>query len=217
MLFSTLDPTLRAIGLPHGARVILSDTVGFISDLPTMLIAAFRATLEEVIEADIILHVRDVSHEDAEAQSQDVENVLRQLGIDPHDGSQHKRVLIEVWNKLDRLDADERERLQNLAERRPADERPVLVSALTGEGIAALSAAIEDRLAAGRVLLELVLDTADGAGVSWLHRHTEVISKTIDRTSGRVTMTVRVEPEKARAVRERFAEGVAGEGASPRF
>ncbi len=217
MLFSTLDPTLRAVGLPHGARVILSDTVGFISDLPTMLIAAFRATLEEVIEADIILHVRDVSHEDAESQSQDVENVLRQLGIDPHDGSQHKRVLIEVWNKLDRLDADERERLQNLAERRPADERPVLVSALTGEGIAALSAAIEDRLAAGRVLLELVLGTADGAGVSWLHRHTEVINKTIDQTSGRVTMTVRVEPEKARAVREKFAEGVADEGASPRF
>ena len=205
MLFSTLDPTLRAVGLPHGARVILSDTVGFISDLPTMLIAAFRATLEEVIEADIILHVRDVSHEDAEAQSQDVENVLRQLGIDPHDGSQDKRVLIEVWNKLDRLDPEERERLKNLAERRPADERPVLVSALTGEGIAALSAAIEDRLAAGRVLLELVLDTADGAGVSWLHRHTEVIRKAVDETTGRIAMTVRVEPEKATAVRERFA------------
>jgi GTP-binding protein HflX len=217
MLFSTLDPTLRAIGLPHGARVILSDTVGFISDLPTMLIAAFRATLEEVIEADIILHVRDVSHEDAEAQSQDVENVLRQLGIDPHDGLQNKRVLIEVWNKLDRLDAEERERLKNLAERRPADERPVLVSALTGEGLAQLSAAIEDRLAAGRVLLELVLDTADGAGVSWLHRHTEVIRKAVDEKTGRIAMTVRVEPEKARAVRERFAEGVAGEGTSPRF
>ena len=81
MLFSTLDPTLRAVGLPHGARVILSDTVGFISDLPTMLIAAFRATLEEVIEADVILHVRDISHEDAEAQFQDVENILRQLGL----------------------------------------------------------------------------------------------------------------------------------------
>jgi GTP-binding protein HflX len=146
-----------------------------------------------------------------------VENVLRQLGIEPHDGLQDKRVLIEVWNKLDRLNADERERLKNLAERRPADERPVLVSALTGEGIAALSAAVEDRLAAGRVLLELVLGTADGAGVSWLHRHTEVINKTIDQTSGRVTMTVRVEPEKARAVREKFAEGVADEGASPRF
>ena len=84
MLFATLDPTLRAVDLPHGARIILSDTVGFISELPTMLVAAFRATLEEVIEADVILHVRDVSHEDAEAQLQDVENILRQLGIDPH-------------------------------------------------------------------------------------------------------------------------------------
>jgi len=205
MLFSTLDPTLRAVDLPHRARVILSDTVGFISDLPTMLIAAFRATLEEVIEADIILHVRDVSHEDAEAQSQDVENVLRQLGIDRHDGSQHKRVLIEVWNKLDRLDADQRARLKNLAERRPADERPVLVSAITGEGIDALEASIEARLAAGRVLIELVLDAADGAGVSWLHRHTEVIRKAADEKTGRMIMTVRVEPEKARAVRERFA------------
>jgi GTP-binding protein HflX len=204
MLFSTLDPRLRAVDLAHGARVILSDTVGFISDLPTMLIAAFRATLEEVIEADIILHVRDVSHEDAEAQSQDVENVLRQLGIGPHDGSQEKRVLIEVWNKLDRLDADERARLKNLAERRPADERPVLVSALTGEGIAELSAAIEDRLAAGRVLIELVLDAADGAGVSWLYRHTEVIRKAADEKTGRMTMTVRVEPDKAKAVRAKF-------------
>ena len=138
-----------------------------------------------------------------------MEDVLRQLGIDPHDGSQHKRVLIEVWNKLDRLDADERERLKNLAERRPADERPVLVSALTGEGIAALSAAIEDRLAAGRVLLELVLDTADGAGVSWLHRHTEVIRKAVDENTGRIAMTVRVEPEKAKAVREKFAHSLA--------
>jgi len=205
MLFSTLDPTLRAVDLAHGARVILSDTVGFISDLPTMLIAAFRATLEEVIEADVILHVRDVSHEDAEAQSQDVENVLRQLGIDPHNGSHHRRVLIEVWNKLDRLDADERARLGNLVERRPADERPVLVSALTGEGIEALSAAIGARLAAGRVLIELSLDTADGAGVSWLHRHTEVIRKAMDEKTGRLAMTVRVEPDKAKAVRQRFS------------
>ncbi len=204
MLFATLDPTLRAVDLPHGARIILSDTVGFISDLPTMLIAAFRATLEEVIEADIILHMRDVSHEDAEAQSQDVENVLRQLGIDPHDGSHSKRLLIEVWNKLDRLDADERARLKNLVERRPEDERPVLVSALTGEGLPELSAAIEDRLAAGRILIELVLDTADGAGVSWLHRHTEVIRKAADENTGQVAMTVRVNPEKANAVREKF-------------
>ena len=205
MLFATLDPTLRAVDLPHGARVILSDTVGFISELPTMLVAAFRATLEEVIEADVILHVRDVSHEDTEAQLQDVENILRQLGIDPQRDASGKPALIEVWNKIDRLDAAERTRLANLAERRPADQRPVLVSAVTGEGIDALGATIEARLAAGRVLIELELDAADGAGVSWLHRHTEVIHKAVDEQSGRVVMTVRTEPGKADAVRERFA------------
>ncbi len=205
MLFSTLDPTLRAVALPHGARVILSDTVGFISDLPTMLIAAFRATLEEVIEADVILHVRDVSHEDAAAQLQDVENILRQLGVDPQRDSNDKPVLLEVWNKIDRLDADARVRLQNLAERRPADNRPVLVSAVTGEGLDALGAAIEARLAAGRVLLELCLDATDGAGLSWLYRHTEVIHKVIDEKSGRIAMTVRAAPERADTVRERFA------------
>jgi GTPase len=204
MLFATLDPTLRAVDLPHGARIILSDTVGFISDLPTMLIAAFRATLEEVIEADVILHVRDVSHDDAEAQLQDVENVLRQLGIDLESQESGKRALIEVWNKIDRLDADARERLHNLAERRPEERRPVLVSAITGEGIDTLDAVIEEQLAAGRVLIELVLDPADGAGVSWLHRHTEVLHKAADEKTGRVGMTVRVDPTKAEAVRARF-------------
>jgi GTP-binding protein HflX len=205
MLFATLDPTLRSVDLPHGARIILSDTVGFISDLPTILIAAFRATLEEVIEADVILHVRDVSHDDAEAQLQDVENVLRQLGIDPDNQASGKRALIEVWNKIDRLDADANARLHNLAERRPAERRPVLVSAMTGEGIETLDAVIEERLAAGRVLIELVLDPADGAGVSWLHRHTEVLHKAADEKTGRVGMTVRVDPTKADAVRTRFA------------
>src|SRR6185295_6350135 len=141
MLFATLDPTLRAVDLPKGLRVILSDTVGFISDLPTMLVAAFRATLEEVIEADLILHVRDVSHEDTEAQSQDVSDVLQQLGIAPSEG----RRMIEVWNKIDRLDAAGRERLRNLAERQPVSRRPILVSAATGEGIDRLTAAIEQR------------------------------------------------------------------------
>jgi GTPase len=205
MVFATLDPTLRAVDLPHGARIILSDTVGFISDLPTMLIAAFRATLEEVVEADAILHVRDVSHEDAEAQLQDVEKILSQLGIDAHNNGDGKRRLIEVWNKIDRLDADERARLASLCERRPPAERPVLVSAATGEGIDALCSAIEARLAAGRVLIELKLDPADGAGVSWLHRHTEVIRKTMDEKSGRIAMTVRIDPAKANAVRARFA------------
>ena len=204
MLFSTLDPTLRAVDLPHGARVIASDTVGFISDLPTMLIAAFRATLEEVIEADVILHVRDVSHEDAEAQLADVENILRQLGIDPHDVND-RHTMIEVWNKIDRLDAQARVRLQNLADRRPAEARPVLVSAITGQGLDTLLATIEARLAVGRALIELVLDGADGAGVSWLHRHTDVISKIVDEETGRVAMTVRTDPARANEVRERFA------------
>ena len=204
MLFATLDPTLRGVALPHGARIILSDTVGFISDLPTMLVAAFRATLEEVVEADVILHVRDVSHEDAEAQLHDVEKILRELGIDPHENAAHKRSLIEVWNKIDRLDAAERMRLQNIAERRPPRERPVPVSAITGEGIDALTAAIEARLAEDRVLIELALDAADGAGMSWLHRHTEVIAKSFD-AEGRAAMTVRVAPDKAEAVRAKFA------------
>ncbi len=199
MLFATLDPTLRSIALPSGLKVILSDTVGFISDLPTMLVAAFRATLEEVIEADVILHVRDVSHDDTEAQSHDVEEVLRQLGIDPED---HGR-LIEVWNKVDRLDEAGRERLDNLAERRPSGQRPVPVSALTGEGVDRLLAAIETRLGRRRVLIELALDPADGAGVSWLHRHTEVLEKALAE-DGRLAMTVRVDPAKADAVRARF-------------
>jgi GTPase len=207
MLFATLDPTLRAVDLPHGSRIILSDTVGFISDLPTMLVAAFRATLEEVIEADVILHVRDVSHEDAEAQLHDVEKILSELGIDRNDAA-HKRALIEVWNKIDRLDAAGRARLQNIAERRPAAERPVLVSAITGQGFDTLSAAIEERLAASRELIELDLDPADGAGVSWLHRHTEVISKAMDEKSERLAMTVRASPDKAKAVRAKFASAV---------
>jgi GTP-binding protein HflX len=204
MLFATLDPTLRAVALPHGARIILSDTVGFISDLPTMLIAAFRATLEEVIEADVILHVRDVSHEDAEAQLHDVEKILNALGIDPRNEANDKRTLIEVWNKIDRLDQAARERLANVAERRPSSNRPVLASATTGEGLDALAAAMEARLAASREVIELCLDPADGAGVSWLHRHTEVLKKSIDK-DGHIAMTVRADPDKAATLRAKFS------------
>jgi GTP-binding protein HflX len=207
MLFATLDPTLRAVDLPHGARVIVSDTVGFISDLPTMLVAAFRATLEEVIEADVILHVRDVSHEDAEAQLHDVETVLRQLGIDQDNSAADKRAIIEVWNKIDRLDQAARARLHNAAERRPEAQRPVLVSAATGEGMDELGATIEAHLAAGRVLIELEVDPADGAGMSWLHRHTEVIHKGLNERTGRVAMTVRAAADRADAVRARFMDG----------
>jgi GTP-binding protein HflX len=200
MLFATLDPTLRAITLEHGAKIILSDTVGFISDLPTMLVAAFRATLEEVVEADIILHVRDVSHGDTAAQAQDVETVLRELDIDPDDRAR----IIEVWNKIDAVDAEERERLFNLAERREAEARPVLVSALTGEGTDGLLDTIEQRLAARRVVLDLVLDPADGAGVSWLHRNTEVMDKSL-REDGQLAMSVRADDAKAELVRGKFA------------
>jgi GTP-binding protein HflX len=198
MLFATLDPTLRAVDLPHGARVILSDTVGFISDLPTLLVAAFRATLEEVIEADIILHVRDVSHGDTEAQSRDVEDVLRQLGIEPGD-----QRLVEVWNKVDRLTAADRERAVNLAARQSAEHPLVVVSALTGEGIEQLISLIETRLARTRITLDLVLDAADGAGLSWLYRNAEVLTKDAD-SEGQVRVTVRANPDKAAIVRARF-------------
>jgi GTP-binding protein HflX len=204
MLFATLDPTLRAMALPHGARIILSDTVGFISDLPTMLIAAFRATLEELIEADVILHVRDISHEDAEAQSRDVEKILRELGIEPGGEADNRRAVIEVWNKIDRLDSAARERLLKITQRRRPSERPALVSAATGEGVEALAELIDTRLAASREVIELRLDPADGAGVSWLYRHTEVLKKSIDE-DGVIAMTVRADPDKAARLRARFS------------
>ncbi len=199
MLFATLDPTLRAIELPHGAKVILSDTVGFISDLPTMLVAAFRATLEEVVEADVILHVRDVSHEDSDAQMQDVQEVLKALGID----DERRDRVIEVWNKIDRLAPDDRVRVENSAARIAPDHQPVMVSALTGEGVDTLLSAIEERLSETRVVLELVLDGADGAGLSWLHRNTEVIQKSV-LDDGKVAINVRADPAKAGQVRARF-------------
>jgi GTP-binding protein HflX len=202
MLFATLDPTLRAVDLPHGARVILSDTVGFISDLPTMLVAAFRATLEEVVEADVILHVRDMSHADADAQSHDVRDILLQLGIAVEDGEGAAK-LIEVWNKIDRLDGEGRTVLTNLAQRQPAGRRPVLISALSGSGLEELAAEIEARIAATRVVIDLDLDSTDGAGISWLHRNSEVLSKQFS-PEGRLAVTVRVDPANAGAVRAKF-------------
>jgi GTP-binding protein HflX len=198
MLFATLDPTLRALNLPHGGKAMLSDTVGFISNLPTQLVAAFRATLEEVLEADVILHVRDISHEDSEAQELDVEAVLRQLGIDTESGQR----ILEVWNKIDRLSAEARENIENIAARCSPERRCFLVSAQTGEGIDGLLAAIEDRLAATRTTLHLSIDAADGAGVSWLHRNSEILDK--DLRDGRYEMTVRVDETKRDLVINRF-------------
>ena len=197
MLFATLDPTLRALSLPHGGKAMLSDTVGFISNLPTQLVAAFRATLEEVLEADLILHVRDISHEDAEAQERDVDTVLRQLGVDASSG----RVL-EVWNKIDRFEPEQREELANVAARRDPEHPVFLVSAVSGEGVDPLLLAIEQRRAATRTELDLTIDAADGAGVSWLHRNAEVLSKELQ--DGRYVMTVRADETKRDAIIERF-------------
>jgi len=198
MLFATLDPTLRAVELPHGARAILSDTVGFISDLPTMLVAAFRATLEEVIEADVILHVRDLSHQDTDAQSYDVGKVLAELGIEAGDTR-----VIEVWNKIDRLNLEERTRIFNLAERQTERRRPLLVSALSGEGIDQLLVAIEMRLGEKRQTLELSIDPSDGAGLSWLYRHSEVLSREM-REDGRMALSVRADPKNAEMVKHKY-------------
>jgi GTPase len=196
MLFATLDPTMRLIRLPRGGSAILSDTVGFISDLPTMLISAFRATLEEVRAADVIVHVRDISHADSEAQSQDVQAILGELDI-----ADHADRVIEAWNKLDRLGAEERAALAQEEESRGA--APLAVSARTGEGIDRLLAAIEERLARGRLLVELKLDAADGQGLHWLYEHAEVMSRS-DCEDG-LRLTVRVAPDQVERVKRRFA------------
>lgn len=202
LLFATLDPTLRALELPHGGHAILSDTVGFISDLPTTLVAAFRATLEEVVEADVILHVRDISRHDSEAQKRDVEAVLRQLDIDAEN---HGRV-VEVWNKSDLLDEEKLVNTRNIVERQDSERRPVLVSALTGDGIGDLLAAIEKRLSAGRVLLRLIADPADGEGIAWLHRHGEVLSKT--NVAEGTAIAVRIDAARQREVVQKFPGAV---------
>jgi len=143
--------------------------------------------------------VRDVSHEDAEAQSFDVEEVLSQLGVAARDVAQ----LVEVWNKIDRLDRDARARARNRAERQPVGRHPVLVSARSGEGLDDLAVEIERRLAARRVMLDLVIDAADGAGLSWLHRHTEVMTKAL-RDDGALAITVRTDPANAEKARAKF-------------
>jgi GTP-binding protein HflX len=199
MLFATLDPTLRAVRLPNGLRIIVSDTVGFISDLPTTLVAAFRATLEEVIEADLILHVRDISHDESEVQAHDVEAVLAQLGIT----SAQDAEVLEVWNKLDRVGKEARARLANLAARMPSERRPVMLSALNGEGLDHLLSQIEARLANRRAVLDLVLEPSDGAGVSWLHRHGEVLSKQL-RDDGQLVVKIRTDRTNADKARAKF-------------
>ncbi len=172
-LFATLDPVMRSAPLPSGLPVILSDTVGFVSNLPTRLVAAFRATLEEVVEADAIVHVRDVSHADAEHQKRDVEAVLREMGID----RAKRDNVVEVLNKIDLLDAAGRERIANLAARK---ERTVAVSALTGENCGRLLETLDGLLGNGRETVRLSIRHGNGAAVSWLYRHGEVLGRSED-------------------------------------
>ncbi len=184
LLFATLDPTLRKVKLPKGRQVILSDTVGFISDLPTHLIAAFRATLEQVEYADVILHVRDISSPETEAQREDVISILGDLGIDYEVDER----VIEVFNKIDLLNV-ETERGVWL---RDPDMRgrQIPVSALTGEGLDELLSAIESRMAGKQQQMTLTLDAADGKAFSWLHRHASIIERKFDGEHMLVTVSI---------------------------
>lgn len=184
MLFATLDPTLRRVRLPHGTTIILSDTVGFISDLPTHLVAAFRATLEEVVEAELVIHLRDISDPDTAAQAEDVEQILADLGVDASDTVR----VVEVWNKIDRLDEANRERL--LAEAAGGREGPpIAISAVTGEGIDALVSAIEERVAGALQPLVVTLAPSQLGLVDWLYRNGDVVARK-DGDDGSVTISL---------------------------
>jgi GTP-binding protein HflX len=196
LLFATLDTTLRKLELPHGRQVMLSDTVGFVSELPTTLVAAFRATLEEVTSADVILHVRDVANPDSAAQARDVLKVLGELGV-----SADTTPIIEVWNKVDLL--SDRDVLQTV---QPAGHvaATVPVSAQTGEGVDTLLAAIEHTLGQKSRTYRVHIPHANGADVGWLYGHAEIIGKDEPDDEGQ-TYEVRVEPRHRDSLVQRFA------------
>jgi GTP-binding protein HflX len=189
MLFATLDPTLRAVKLPNGRPAILSDTVGFISDLPHELVEAFRATLEEVQEADVILHVRDIAGEESEAQAADVEQVLEQIGAGPDSG----RAVVEVWNKIDLLPEEERRALLARGAARAGGTAPpvVPVSAVTGEGCDHLLAFLAELVDQGAPI-EAVLKPEESEALAWLYRHGRVVERH-DEPDGAVQVSVRLE------------------------
>jgi GTPase len=172
LLFATLDPTMREVPLPGFDKAILSDTVGFISELPTQLVAAFRATLEEVVSADLIVHVRDISHPDTEAQSEDVERVLKEIGAGGEGEGGQKR--LEAWNKIDLLGGEELERVRAEAQRR---EDVVLISAIGGEGVEDLLERAGSHLRKGARLRTLRLSASDGETIAWLHANGEVVEQ----------------------------------------
>ncbi|HYH70702.1 MAG TPA: GTPase HflX, partial [Methyloceanibacter sp.] len=187
-LFATLDPTIRSLGLPGGTKAVLSDTVGFISDLPTALIAAFRATLEEVEQADLILHVRDIADASTRSQRADVNAVLNEIGIDAD--AEPGRVL-EVWNKADLLDVENAARVQNEARR----EGAVVVSAVTALGFDTLLAEIERRLNRTRDVMRIEVGPDEGALENWIYENCEVVERE-DRGEGVTALRMRIAPEK---------------------
>ncbi len=198
MLFATLDPTMRQISLPGLDKAILSDTVGFVSDLPTQLIAAFRATLEEVVHADLIIHVRDISHADTEAQRSDVMQVLHELGLQVgegaatamnDDGEGFAPAYIEAWNKIDLLHGEGRDEIDHAAQRR---DDVVLLSAVTGEGVDALRRAISARMTEGSRVYVLALPSSDGASLAWLHEHGEVLKTEEGEEGTELAVSVRL-------------------------
>jgi len=193
LLFATLDPTMRGVKLPQGTKIILSDTVGFIADLPTELVAAFRATLEEVLEADVIVHVRDAAHDESAAQKADVLKVLEELGVPPD------RPLLEVLNKIDLLAPEQRRGLLSHNGRREA----IAVSALTGDGVPALLAAFETAVTRDNITVKLKLDAADGSSLAFAYRHAQVLERR--ERGGKINLSLRIHPDDLGRFENRFA------------
>ena len=200
MLFATLDPTLRRMKLPHGRTVILSDTVGFISDLPTHLVAAFRATLEEVLEADLVLHVRDMSDVDNQAQSADVLRILNDLGIDEAEG---ERRILEVWNKIDRLEPEAHDAM---VQKSSGMKNVIAVSAISGEGVDRLMDEISRRLSGVMTETTVTLPVDKLALLPWLYDHAIVDSRE-DNEDGSVTLDLRLSETEATELERRIGNG----------
>ncbi|WEA61872.1 GTPase HflX [Rhizobium sp. BJ04] len=200
MLFATLDPTLRRMKLPHGRTVILSDTVGFISDLPTHLVAAFRATLEEVLEADLILHVRDMSDPDNQAQSSDVMRILNDLGIDEAESAKR---LIEVWNKIDRLEPEVHD---TMVQKSSGASNVVAVSAVSGEGVGTLMDEISRRLSGVMTEATIRLPVDKLALLPWLYDHA-IVDGREDNEDGSITLDLRLSETEATELERRIGNG----------
>ncbi len=203
MPFATLDPTTRAVRSPTGRRILLSDTVGFITDLPTELIAAFRATLEEVAEADVLVHVRDMADPDHEGRKADVESVLEALGS----GADSDQIRIEAWNKVDRLDEEIREDLvwRGRLQADPGKPQVIATSAITGQGLSALMRAIDEALSLGDERLHVRFKPSDAAARAWVHENGSIVEERMDPETGKADAIIRLSAADAGRFRQRFA------------